>query len=138
MADALRLEVITPARQVLNVETESVIVPADHGEVGFLHNHAPLVASLEIGVLRYGKKNGEKEWVAISGGFVEVSDNKVTVLADAAELAKEIDVVRAEAARERAERRLRSREASMEFHRAHTALRKALNRLRVAKGSERE
>ena len=128
----LRLEVVTPERTVLQTEAESVIVPGAEGRLGFLQGHAPIVAGLKIGIVEYGKVHGEKERVAITGGFVELADDKVSILADAAELAAEIDVARAQAARERAERRLRQREAEIDRARAEAALQRALNRLRAA------
>jgi len=130
----LRLEVVTPARTVIATEAESVTVPGVEGRLGFLPGHAPIVAGLTIGVLEYGPAHGSKQRMAVSGGFVEVADNKVSVLADAAELASEIDVARAMAAKERAERRLRERAANIDRARAEAALARALNRLRVANG----
>lgn len=128
----LELEVVTPARRVLHTEAESLIVPSTEGYLGIMHNHAPLVAGLAPGVLLYGKAGDEKERMAISGGFLEVADNKVTVLADAAELASEIDVLRAEEARKRAEQRLLMQDESIDHVRAEMALQRALSRLRAA------
>lgn len=128
----LRLEVVTPYRQVLSTEVESVILPTTDGYLGIMTNHAPLVAGLRIGVVYYGKAGKEKERMAVSGGFVEVSDNKVTILADTAELSEEIDVLRAKEAKRRAEQRLRQRQANIDFVRAELALQRALARLRAA------
>jgi len=128
----LELEVVTPYRQVLHTQAESIIVPAVEGYLGIMTNHAPLVAGLTAGVLRYGPAHGEKERVAVSGGFVEVTNNKVTVLADTAELASEIDVLRAWEARRRAEARLRSRAANIDYARAEAALKRAMARLQAA------
>ena len=128
----VQLEVVTPYRQVLLTEVESVIIPSTEGYLGIMKNHAPLVAGLNIGVVHYGPAGGEKELLAVSGGFVEVSDNKVTILADTAELSGEIDVLRAEEARRRAEQRLRAREANIDFTRAELALQRALSRLQAA------
>lgn len=132
----VQLEVVTPYRQVLLTEVESVIIPSTEGYLGIMENHAPLVAGLRIGVLHYGAAGAEKERLAVSGGFVEVSDNKVTVLADTAELSGEIDVLRAEDARRRAEQRLRAREANVDFTRAELALQRAITRLQAA-GAQR-
>lgn len=134
----VRLEVVTPERTVLTTEAASVIVPAMDGFLGIQYNHAPLVAGLRPGVLLYGEPNQEKERVAVSGGFVEVSDNRVTVLADTAEKAEEIDVARALAAKERAERRLRNYAAEIDHVRAENALKRALARLRAAGVSRME
>lgn len=129
----LRLEVVTPERTVLTGEAESVIVPGVDGYIGFMSHHAPLVAGLSVGIVQYGPEHGEKRRIAITGGFVEVTDNRVTVLADTAELDSEIDVGRAQAARERAERRLRERGDRVDRARAEAALQRALNRLRAAR-----
>lgn len=128
----LRLEVVTPERTVMTGEAESVIVPGVDGYIGFMSNHAPLVAGLSLGIVYYGPERGDKRKLAITGGFVEVADNRVTILADTAELDTEIDVARAQAARERAERRLRERRAEVDLVRAEAALQRALNRLRAA------
>jgi len=129
----LRLEVVTPERTVLSDEAESVIVPGFDGYIGFMQNHAPLVAGLTVGIVQFGPEHGEKRRIAVSGGFVEVADNRVTILADTAELDNEIDVGRAQAARERAERRLREQSENIDRARAEAALQRALNRLRAAR-----
>lgn len=129
---ALRLEVVTPERTVLTDEVESVIVPGVDGYVGFLKNHAPLVAGVGIGMVKFGPEHGEKRRMAVSGGFVEVADNRVTLLVDAAELAEEIDIGRAQAARERAERRLRLERERIDTARAQAAMQRAINRLKAA------
>jgi len=125
--------VVTPERRVLSTEAESVIVPGVDGYIGFLKNHAPLVAGMSVGIVQFGPERGEKRRVAVTGGFVEVADNRVTVLADTAELDTEIDVGRAQAARERAEKRLRSGSPEIDRARAEAALQRALNRLRAAR-----
>ncbi|MBO8142830.1 MAG: F0F1 ATP synthase subunit epsilon [Firmicutes bacterium] len=132
----LELEVVTPYRHVLQTQAESIIVPATDGYLGIMTNHAPLVAGLAAGVIRYGPAGGEKDRLAVSGGFVEVTNNKVTVLADTAELAHEIDIARAMEARRRAERRLRSRGENIDFARAERALMRAMARLRAAGAEE--
>ncbi|MFS8573412.1 MAG: F0F1 ATP synthase subunit epsilon [Clostridia bacterium] len=129
----LRLEVVTPERRVLSTEAESGIVPGVGGYIGFLKNHAPLVAGMSVGIVQFGPERGEKRRVAVTGGFVEVADNRVTVLADTAELDTEIDVGRAQAARERAEKRLRSGSPEIDRARAEAALQRALTRLRAAR-----
>lgn len=126
------LEVVTPERTVLQEEAASVIVPGMQGYIGIQYNHAPMVVGLRPGVLMYGDINKEKKRVAVSGGFAEVSNNRVTVLADAAERAEEIDVERARAARERAERRLRDYSSKIDHVRAELALHRALARLQAA------
>ncbi|BAD39077.1 F0F1 ATP synthase subunit epsilon [Symbiobacterium thermophilum] len=131
MAD-MSLTIITPERTVLrDAPADAVVVPVVDGSMGILKNHAPMVANLRIGVLRY-KQDGVYKRVAVTGGFVEVSENRITVLADAAELAESIDVMRAMEAKRRAEARLRDRKANIDRTRAEAALRRAMVRLRAA------
>ena len=101
----LRLEIVTPERRVLDAEVDSVTVTTASGEIGILPNHAALISALRPGVLSYTAK-GNADRLAVSGGFIEVSGNKVAVLADTAEAADEIDVDAARAAREEAEKML--------------------------------
>ena len=103
----LKLEVVTPERRVVDVETEMVTVPTATGEAGILDKHAPLISALKPGVLSYAVKGQtEKEKLAISTGFVEVSDNQVSVLTDLAEFPDEINADQAKADREGAEKEL--------------------------------
>ncbi|AVX19551.1 ATP synthase F1 subcomplex epsilon subunit [Carboxydocella sporoproducens DSM 16521] len=129
--NTIKLEVVTPDRKVVSEEVEMVVAPAAEGYLGILANHAPLITSLQIGVLKY-TAGGQEQKLAISGGFLEVKDNRAVVLAEAAERPKEIDVQRALAAKERAERRLAERSADIDMVRAEVALKRALNRLKVA------
>jgi F-type H+-transporting ATPase subunit epsilon len=101
----LKLEIVTPERRVLDAEVDMVAVPTLSGQVGILPGHAPLVSSLKPGVLAYARK-GVTEKLAVSGGFVEVNNNKVSVLADQAERADEISLEAAKAEREAAEKAL--------------------------------
>lgn len=101
----LRLEIVTPEKRVFDAEVESVTVPTASGEAGIFPNHAPLVSALKPGILSYSQK-GTSEKLAVSGGFVEVSANKVSVLADTAETAEEVDVDSARSDREAAEKAL--------------------------------
>ncbi|MBE3599449.1 MAG: F0F1 ATP synthase subunit epsilon [Limnochordaceae bacterium] len=137
MAELMQLEVVTPQRVVLRERVEAVVAPTDRGYLGVLANHAPMVAALSLGIVQFGRYHGPKRKMAVSGGFMEVSGNRVTILADTAELAEEIDVLRAKAARDRALERLRSRAAHIDQTRAERALARALNRLRAA-GAEEE
>ncbi len=132
MTKKILVEIITPTRKVLSVETESVVVPASTGYLGVLVNHAPLVTSLGIGVLKY-KEKGEEKKVAICGGFLEIRDNKVSVMADTAECSNEIDVERAKRAEERARKRLREKSKDIDVFRAELALRRAIARQEAAK-----
>jgi F-type H+-transporting ATPase subunit epsilon len=101
----LKLEIVTPEKKVFDDTVDSVTVPTASGEAGILPNHAPLVSALAPGLLSYSNK-GVSERLAISGGFVEVNANKVSVLADVAQTAAEIDPDAARAEREAAEREL--------------------------------
>ncbi|MFZ7102103.1 MAG: F0F1 ATP synthase subunit epsilon [Peptococcaceae bacterium] len=131
MADkTLKLEVVTPERKVLSEDIASLVVPAIGGYLGILPNHAPMISGLEPGVLKY-KVAGDYKKMAISGGFLEVSDNKVSVLANTAELPQEIDVERAQQAKERAEQRLQNK-SEVDVLRAENALKRAIARLRAA------
>lgn len=99
----LRLEIVTPEKRVLDTEVDSVTVMTATGEAGILPNHAPLISSLKPGILTYTSK-GASDKLAVSGGFVEVSGNIVSVLADSAATADEIDVAEAKADKEVAEK----------------------------------
>lgn len=135
MADkAFKLEVITPDRVVLSDRTiVSVVLPGSEGYLGVLGNHAPLVTELAIGEIDFRRADGTDDAMAVAGGFVEVLDNSVTVLADSAELRGEIDIERAEQALHRAEERLATRPPDLDTERAEIALKRALNRLGVAR-----
>ncbi|MCM1565892.1 MAG: F0F1 ATP synthase subunit epsilon [Dehalobacter sp. 4CP] len=130
MAGTFNFVVVAPAGEVLNTEVEFVLAPGAEGELGILANHSPLIANLVIGVVRY-TQNGKVEKMSISGGFLEVAQNKATILADTAELAESIDVARAEAAKERAEKRLGEKQAETDMIRAEVALKRAVARLRA-------
>ncbi len=132
MAETLTLSVITPERSVVkDITAEAVVIPVVDGSMGILVNHAPMVANLRIGLLKY-KQGGTYKRIALTGGFMELSNNRITVLADAAEIGDSIDVMRAQEARRRAETRLRERADNIDRVRAEVALRRALNRLRAA------
>ncbi|WP_458411675.1 F0F1 ATP synthase subunit epsilon [Schinkia sp. CFF1] len=127
----IQVSVVTPDGAVVDQDVEMVSVKAISGELGILPGHIPLVAPLAISAVRL--KNGNTtDQVAVSGGFVEVRPDKVTILAQAAELASEIDVDRARAAKERAERRMQQAKTDdVDFKRAELALKRAINRLNV-------
>ena len=126
----LTLEIITGERRLLRQENVSeVIAPGELGELGILPHHAPLITSLAPGELRVQTETGEEEYF-IAGGFLEVQADQVIVLADAAEHGSEIDVERAEAARQRALELLQS-EVDADRARAQAALSRSLQRLRV-------
>lgn len=132
MAGEMTLQIVTPEGTVLkDVKTDAVIIPASEGSMGILHNHAPMVTALKVGVLRY-KQGGTYKRVALAGGFMELSNNLITVLADTAESGETIDVLRAQEARKRAETRLRDRAANIDRARAEVALQRAMARLKAA------
>jgi len=99
----IQFEIVTPEKVVLKEEITQITLPTRAGEITVLPNHIPLVSSLLPGVIQIKKKNGEDEVISISGGFLEVSKDKVVILADTAERAEEIDLARAEAGHKRAE-----------------------------------
>ena len=101
----LKLEIVTPEKRVLNETVEAVTVPAANGEVGILPNHAPLISALKSGVLSY-TKGGATERLVVSGGFVEVASDKVSVMTDIAETAADINFEAARGEREQSERLL--------------------------------
>lgn len=127
----LQLEVVTPDKTVVSAEVEMVVCPGVEGEFGVLPQHVSLLSALKIGDLRY-RVNGKDENVFISGGFADVNNNVLSVLAESAELAGDIDTARAQAARERAEKRLIAHDESVDQTRAEAALQRAITRLQVA------
>ncbi|MHB0976683.1 MAG: F0F1 ATP synthase subunit epsilon [Candidatus Aquicultorales bacterium] len=128
----LLCEVVSPEEVVYSGEVGMIVVRGLDGEIGLLPLHTPLVTMLDIGILRI--KSGDRwEHVAVHGGYLEVREDKVVVLADSAELASRIDVARATAAKERAEAELlESKGKQDDFYEAEKALRRALTRLQAA------
>jgi len=133
----LRLEIVTAERQTFSGEVNAVIAPGAEGQLGILPHHAPLMTMLQPGELIV-KKDGEEFYLAITGGFLEVRPDKVIILADACEQCEEIDTARAEAAKKRAEERLKSQSPEIDHARAEVALRRALVRLKVAEKMRRK
>lgn len=128
----LLLEIVTPERLVYSEQVNSLIARGVEGELGILPGHIPLVTPLQIAPITI--KNGKQEkQVAVGGGFIEIRKDKVVVLAESAEFPEDIDVDRARAAKERAERRLSSQSNQDHFdhRRAEIALQKAINRINV-------
>ena len=128
----MRLEIITAERKVYDDDVELVVVPGSAGELGILSTHAPLMSTLQPGELLI-RKEGEDTYLAVSGGFIEVLDDRVTVLADAAEKSDEIDEQRALAAMERARDSLVNRESTIELEQVAVAMRRAQIRLNVVR-----
>ena len=131
---SFRFEVVTPERIVVQQDVEFASLPGKDGYFGILAGHAPIVAALDIGVVECGPRSGERELLALGGGFAEMNGSTLTVMGNTAELSHEIDVSRAEAAKERAQRRLEQKQENVDFVRAEAALKKALIRLRAANG----
>ena len=127
----LQLEVVTPDKTVVSGEVEMAVCPGIEGEFGVLPKHVSLLSALKIGGLRY-RSGGKDEHVFISGGFADVNNDVLTVLAESAELADSIDSARAMAAKERAEKRLASHDEKVDMTRAEAALQRAIVRLQLA------
>lgn len=128
----MRLEIVTAERQVYSEEVRSVLAPGMEGELGILPHHAPLLTLLKPGEVRVVKADGQEDYLAVSGGFMEVLGNKVTILADTAERSEEIDVQRAEEALKRAQERIAAKSADMDLERAVASMRRAQARLKAA------
>jgi len=127
----LRLSVVTPERKILEDEVDEVVLPGSEGYLGVLPGHTPLLTSLNMGELSY-RKGGAWKRSFVAWGFAEVLPVEVSVLADVGERAEEIDVSRAEAARDRAQKRLKSPSSDLDWDRATVALERAMIRLQVA------
>jgi F-type H+-transporting ATPase subunit epsilon len=134
---SLKVDIVTAERVVYSADVDIVIAPGVEGQLGILPHHAPLMTILQAGELVV-RKGGQEESLAISGGFLEVRPDRVIILADSAERAEEIDIARAEAARKRAEERLRDRKAAgLDETRAEAALQRAVTRISVAEKIKR-
>ncbi len=132
----LRLEIVTPERKVYEEDVNMVVVKGVAGELGILPNHIPLVTPLKVAPVKAKKDGAADEYIAVHSGFMEVRKDKVVILAEAAELGKDIDVIRAREAKERAERRLADKGSEIDFKRAELALQRAMTRITVAGGGE--
>jgi F-type H+-transporting ATPase subunit epsilon len=133
----LRLEIITAERQVFSDDVNTVVAPGVEGELGILPHHAPLITMLTPGEVLI-RKDGEETYMSVSGGFLEVRPDKILILADACERAEEIDIERAEAAKRRAEERLKTRTPELDVAQVQAALLRSLVRLRVAERKRRK
>lgn len=125
------LTLVTPERRVYQDSVNMIIVRTTEGDIGVLPGHTPLIAPLETGAMTI-KKGDDEFQAAVIGGFVEVTPQQVNVLAETAELSREIDIERAKKARERAEERLKTSTHDADFTRAQAALQRAMVRLQVA------
>lgn len=136
MAANIRLEVVTPRKEVVNEEAQIIVAPGVLGEFGVLIGHTPFMTSLKVGTIRYTDVQGQERCVFVSGGFAEALPDKVTVLAETAERRCDIDLDRAKAAMERAQKRIDDKSENIDFTRAHMALRRSIQRIQLA-GSRR-
>jgi len=137
MAEQLQLDVVTPDRRVLETPVDMVTVPGLGGELGILPGHTPLISQLQTGVLSYTRE-GRTFQLHVSGGFVEVNEDRISVLAEIAELPEEIDAARARLAREQMEKTLSSWTGSEEdLQQAQTKLERATVRMQLAAGGSR-
>lgn len=131
MANDLQLEVVTPERRVLSESVNSVTIPGRNGEMQILPGHAALISELKTGVLSYNQ-DGTNHQLHVSGGFVEVSDDRVSVLAEIAERPEEIDAARARLAREHTEKQLSAWSGTEEdFEKARVKLERSMVRLHL-------
>jgi F-type H+-transporting ATPase subunit epsilon len=133
----LRLEIITAECQVFSDDVNTVVAPGVEGELGILPHHAPLITMLKPGEVLI-RKDSEETYMSVSGGFLEVRPDKILILADACERAEEIDIERAEAAKRRAEERLKTRTPEVDVAQVQAALLRSLVRLKVAERRRRK
>jgi F-type H+-transporting ATPase subunit epsilon len=134
MAEQIRLEVVTPSGAVVDDDVDIVNAPGYGGDFGVLANHAPFLSTIKIGTLTY-EKDKQRKVLMVSGGFCEVSNNKITFLVESAEFGSDIDVDRAMRAKERAEKRLgqaTAHDENVNRTRAEAALQRALARLKTS------
>ena len=131
----VQVNIVTPDGPVYDAEVAMVIAKTVSGEMGILAGHIPMVAPLTISGVKLKKADGSTEYAAVSGGFIEVRPDKITILAPSAELASSIDAARAQEAKTRAEQRIQSKQDSIDFNRAELALKRAINRIKVQEGN---
>ncbi|HRR77811.1 MAG TPA: F0F1 ATP synthase subunit epsilon [Ruminococcus sp.] len=131
MAKTFSLEIVTTDRIFYKGECEHLVITAIDGLLGILAGHEPLVTALPAGELKY-MVDGKWRYAAISDGFIQVMPDKSVILADSCELPEEIDIKRAEEARERAQEKMRQKQSIQEYYQTQAALNRAMNRLKVA------
>lgn len=127
------LEIVSPQKVIFKGEVVSFTAPGLMGSFQVLYNHATMISEIGIGLVKFKKLDGEEKKFATSGGFVKVQNNNVVMLAETIEAIEEIDLKRAEAAKERAKKRLRERKPGTDLKKAELALQRALNRIRLVK-----
>ena len=131
MAETIELEIVTPEKQVVRDQVEEIQIPGKAGYLGVLPGHAPLITELAVGEISY-RKGGQTTFLAVAWGFAEVLPNKVTILAETAERASEIDVPRAQQALQAAQQRLAAADSEEKVDRELAAVRRAETRIDVA------
>ena len=131
MAESFQLEIVTPEKLVVKEAVEEAQIPGLDGYLGILPGHAPLITELGVGVITY-RAGGTTKTLSVAWGFAEVLQDKVTILAETVERPDEIDVARAQQAKERAEQLLRSNDPELDYDRAQYDLKRAETRLKVA------
>jgi len=131
MPDTFQLEIVTPEKMVVNEAAEEAQIPGLNGYLGILPGHAPLISELGVGIITY-RAGGSTKTLSVAWGFAEVLQDKVTILAETAERPEEIDVARAQQAKERAEQLLKSNDPELNYDRAQDDLKRAETRLKVA------
>jgi F-type H+-transporting ATPase subunit epsilon len=127
----LNLEIVTPSKSAFNGEIKSITVPGSKGRFQVLRNHAPIISTLDIGMIKVDLLDGKANYYSTAGGTIEVLDNKVIVLADSIELVSDIDEERAVQAKQRAEERLAVKNSEINVARAQAALSRAINRISI-------
>jgi F-type H+-transporting ATPase subunit epsilon len=132
MADNIKLEIVTPEKSVVSEDAHIVMAPGSEGEFGVLAGHTPFLTSLKVGSVHWQDSTGKDVFVFVSGGFAEALPDRVTILAEAAERRRDIDLARAKAAKERAEKRLAGEKQDIDVARAEAALARALHRIYLA------
>jgi F-type H+-transporting ATPase subunit epsilon len=133
MAETIELEIVTPERRVVKDRATEIQIPGRNGYLGILPGHAPLITELAIGEIVYTNEGGESTRLTVAWGFAEVLPDKVTILAETAERAEDIDVPRAEADRDRAQERLKNAEDTAQCEEALAEIARAESRLSIAK-----
>ena len=132
---SIELQIVTPDKLLVKEQVDEVVIPGTEGYFGVLPGHTPMLASLAVGEMWY-RKGQEKTYLSLAYGFCEVLPDRVTILAQLAERAEDIDIARAEDAKKRAEQRLAQAKGDVDYERARTALAKSLARLQVSSRSQ--
>ena len=131
----MTLDIVTPEKNVFSADVHYFHIPTVSGSVGVYPRHMPIVTGLDIGELTVDDGNGNREVLFVGGGFLEVDDKKAVVLAKSAEKREDIDVARAQQAKERAEKRLANRTDGLDVARAELALKRAIQRIKIAQNA---